>query len=221
MLLSGADAARGQGLRRGAERAEAGDRLGIFQGLSHSELSRQLREPLAPSSRGCAVASTACATASIAPGDPMNLRNPERADALAGEYVLGNAARRATAAVRAYRAHRTDRGRCGARLGRASFCRWPSRCPRSPRHPASGRRSSPASAAPPRRARARSLLWAPAGWWRGLALVGLATSLALAIALAQARGGGAGGHVVVVLAGATPSRRWSRLPLVRARLFWP
>jgi anti-sigma-K factor RskA len=27
------------------------------------------------------------------------------------------------------------------------------------------------------------LLWTPAGWWRGLALAGLATSLALAIAL--------------------------------------
>src|SRR5207247_2415089 len=48
--------------------------------------------------------------------------------------------------------------------------------------------------------RARSLLWAPAVWWRGLALVGLATSLALAIALLKPGAEAPEGTLVVVLA---------------------
>jgi anti-sigma-K factor RskA len=112
----------------------------------------------------------------------MNLRDPERADALAGEYVLGTL--RGRARQRFERVARTERIVADAVRG------WEERLlplaeALSPIAPPSRvwaailARIRSAPAAP----RARSLLWTPVGWWRGLALAGLATSLALAIAL--------------------------------------
>jgi anti-sigma-K factor RskA len=112
----------------------------------------------------------------------MNLRDPERADALAGEYVLGTL--RGRARQRFERLARTERIVADAVRG------WEERLlplaeALSPIAPPSRvwaailARIRIAAAAP----RARSLPWTPAGWWRGLALVGLATSLVLALAL--------------------------------------
>jgi len=112
----------------------------------------------------------------------MNLRDPERADALAGEYVLGTL--RGRARQRFERLARTERIVADAVRG------WEERLlplaeALSPIAPPSRvwaailARIRIAAAAP----RAGSLPWTPAGWWRGLALVGLATSLVLALAL--------------------------------------
>jgi anti-sigma-K factor RskA len=111
----------------------------------------------------------------------MNLRDPDRADALAGEYVLGTL--RGRARQRFERVARTERIVADAVRG------WEERLlplaeALSPNAPPSRVwaailariRSAPAP-------RARSLLGTPVGWWRSLALAGLATSLALAIAL--------------------------------------
>jgi len=128
----------------------------------------------------------------------MNLRDPERADALAGEYVLGTL--RGRARQRFERLARTERIVADAVRG------WEERLlplaeALSPIAPPSRvwaailARIRSAPAAP----RARSLLWTPVGWWRGLALVGLATSLALAVALLKPAP--PEGTLVVVLAG--------------------
>ncbi|HEV8257463.1 MAG TPA: anti-sigma factor, partial [Casimicrobiaceae bacterium] len=128
----------------------------------------------------------------------MNLRDPERADALAGEYVLGTL--RGRARQRFERLARTERIVADAVRG------WEERLlplaeALSPIAPPSRvwaailARIRSAPAAP----RARSLLWTPVGWWRGLALVGLATSLALAVALLKPAP--PEGMLVVVLAG--------------------
>ena len=114
----------------------------------------------------------------------MNLHDPERADALAGEYVLGTL--RGRARQRLERLARTDRIVADAVRG------WEERL-----WAAILARIRSAATTP----RARSLLWAPAGWWRGLALVGLATSLALAIALLKPAPEAPEGTLVVVLAG--------------------
>jgi anti-sigma-K factor RskA len=127
----------------------------------------------------------------------LNLRDPERADALAGEYVLGTL--RGRARQRFERVVRTDRIVADAVRG------WEERllplaealppiAPPSRVWAAILARIRSAATTP----RARSLLWAPVGWWRGLALVGLATSLALAIALLKPA---PEGTLVVVLAG--------------------
>ena len=128
----------------------------------------------------------------------MNFRDPERADALAGEYVLGTL--RGRARQRFERVARTERIVADAVRG------WEERLlplaeALSPIAPPSRvwaailARIRSAPAAP----RARSLLWTPVGWWRGLALVGLATSLALAVALLKPAP--PEGTLVVVLAG--------------------
>jgi anti-sigma-K factor RskA len=128
----------------------------------------------------------------------MNLRDPERADALAGEYVLGTL--RGRARQRFERVARTERIVADAVRG------WEERllplaealppiAPPSRVWAAILARIRSAPAAP----RARSLLWTPVGWWRGLALVGLATSLALAVALLKPAP--PEGTLVVVLAG--------------------
>ena len=128
----------------------------------------------------------------------MNLRDPERADALAGEYVLGTL--RGRARQRFERLARTERIVADAVRG------WEERllplaealppiAPPSRVWAAILARIRSAPAAP----RARSLLWTPVGWWRGLALVGLATSLALAVALLKPAP--PEGTLVVVLAG--------------------
>jgi anti-sigma-K factor RskA len=127
----------------------------------------------------------------------MNLRDPERADALAGEYVLGTL--RGRARQRFERVARTERIVADAVRG------WEERLlplaeALSPIAPPSRVwaailariRSGPAAP------RARSLLWTPVGWWRGFALVGLATSLALAVVLLRPA---PEGTLVVVLAG--------------------
>jgi anti-sigma-K factor RskA len=127
----------------------------------------------------------------------MNLRNPERADALAGEYVLGTL--RGRARQRFERLVRTERIVADALRG------WEERllplaealppvAPSSRVWAAILARIRSAATAP----RPRSLLWTPAGWWRGLALAGLATSLVLAIALLKPA---PEGTLVVVLAG--------------------
>jgi len=135
----------------------------------------------------------------------MNLHDPERADALAGEYVLGTL--RGRARQRLERLARTDRIVADAVRG------WEERllplaealppiAPPSRVWAAILARIRSAATTP----RARSLLWAPAGWWRGLALVGLATSLALAIALLKPAPEAPEGTLVVVLAGGDASR---------------
>ena len=130
----------------------------------------------------------------------MNLRDPERADALAGEYVLGTL--RGRARQRFERLVRTERIVADALRG------WEERllplaealppiAPPSRVWAAILARIRSAAATP----RARSLLWARASWWRGLALVGLATSLALAIALFKPVAEAPEGTLVIVLAG--------------------
>ncbi|MDQ2963858.1 MAG: anti-sigma factor [Pseudomonadota bacterium] len=130
----------------------------------------------------------------------MNLRDPQRADALAGEYVLGTL--RGRARQRFARLARTERILADAVRG------WEERLlplaeALSPIAPPSRvwaailARIRSAAAAP----RARSLLWTPLGWWRGFALVGLATSLALAVALLKPAPERLEGTLVVVLAG--------------------
>jgi anti-sigma-K factor RskA len=130
----------------------------------------------------------------------MNLRDPERADALAGEYVLGTL--RGRARQRFERLARTERIVADAVRG------WEERLlplaeALSPIAPPSRvwaailARIRSAAAAP----RARSLLWTPVGWWRGFAFVGLATSLVLALALLKPAPEVPEGTLVVVLAG--------------------
>jgi len=130
----------------------------------------------------------------------MNLHDPERADALAGEYVLGTL--RGRARQRFERLAQTDRIVADALRG------WEERLlplaealppivPPSRVWAAILARIRSAAATP----RARSLLWAPGGWWRGLALVGLATSLALAIALFKPAAEAPEGTLVIVFAG--------------------
>ena len=96
----------------------------------------------------------------------MNLHDPERADALAGEYVLGTL--RGRARQRLKRLARTDRIVADAVRG------WEERllplaealppiAPPSRVWAAILARIRSAATTP----RARSLLWAPAGWWRG------------------------------------------------------
>ena len=127
----------------------------------------------------------------------MNVRDPERADALAGEYVLGTL--RGRARQRFERVARTERIVADAVRG------WEERllplaeavspiAPPSRVWAAILARIRSTAAAP----RARSLLWTSVGWWRGFALVGLATSLALAVALLRPA---PEGTLVVVLAG--------------------
>ncbi len=130
----------------------------------------------------------------------MNLHDPELADAVAGEYVLGTL--RGRARQRLERLARSDRIVADAVRG------WEERllplaealppiAPPSRVWAAILARIRSAATTP----RARSLRWAPAGWWRGLALVGLATSLALAIALLKPGTQAPEGTLVVVLAG--------------------
>lgn len=130
----------------------------------------------------------------------MNLRDPERADALAGEYVLGTL--RGRARERFERLARTERILADAVRG------WEERLlplaeALSPIAPPS--RVWSAILARIRGADAgahgRSLLRTPVGWWRGIALVGLATSLALAVALLRPAPERLEGTLVVVLAG--------------------
>ena len=129
----------------------------------------------------------------------MNLRDPERADALAGEYVLGTL--RGRARQRFERLARTERIVADAVRG------WEERllplaeavspiAPPSRVWAAILARIRDAAAAP----RARSLLWTPVGWWRGFAFVGLATSLVLALALLKPAPELPEGTLVVVLA---------------------
>jgi anti-sigma-K factor RskA len=130
----------------------------------------------------------------------MNLRDPERADALAGEYVLGTL--RGRARQRFERLARTERILADAVRG------WEERLlplaeALSPIAPPSRvwsgilARIRGADAGP----RGRSLLRIPVAWWRGGALVGLATSLALAVALLKPAPERLEGALVVVLAG--------------------
>src|SRR5690348_5471218 len=125
----------------------------------------------------------------------MNLGRPGRADALAGEYVLGTLRGRARA--RFERAARTDRALADA------VQRWEERLlPLS--------EALPPIEPPDRVWRAiqgrigsrepRTSFWTNLGWWRGLALASLAAVVALSILLVKPAER-AEGAVVAVLAG--------------------
>jgi anti-sigma-K factor RskA len=126
----------------------------------------------------------------------MNLRRPERADALAGEYVLGTLRGRARA--RFERGVRSDRALADA------VQRWEERLvPLSEALP---------PVEPPERVwraiearigarAARAGFWTSLGWWRGLALASLAAVVALSILLFKPAAERTEGAVVAVLAG--------------------
>jgi len=126
----------------------------------------------------------------------MNLGRPDRADALAGEYVLGTL--RGRARERFERAARTERALADA------VERWEERLlPLSEALP---------PVDPPERVwraiqvriggRApRTSFWTSLGWWRGLALASLAAVIALSVLLLKPAGERAEGAVVAVLAG--------------------
>jgi anti-sigma-K factor RskA len=130
----------------------------------------------------------------------MKLTDPERADAVAGEYVLGTL--RGQARARFERLARDDR-----RLSDALRA-WEERLlPLAEAlHPV----------APPSRVwvailkrigghaatrRAKPSLWTRVGWWRGLALASLAAAFALAVAVLMPAHERPEGTIVVVLAG--------------------
>src|SRR5215470_16170627 len=127
----------------------------------------------------------------------MNLGRPDRADALAAEYVLGTL--RGRARQRFERAVRMDRA-----LGEA-VQRWEERLlPLAEALPpvrppervwrAIQARVGSASAS-------RTMFWSSLGWWRGLALASLAAVIALSVLLLRPAGERAEGAVVAVLAG--------------------
>jgi anti-sigma-K factor RskA len=130
----------------------------------------------------------------------MNLTDPERADAIAGEYVLGTL--RGKARARFERLARSDRTLSDAVRG------WEERLLPL----AEGLRP----VAPPSRVwvaillrtrdnaatrRAKPSLWTRVGWWRGLALASLAAAFALAVALLIPVHERSEGAIVIVLAG--------------------
>ena len=130
----------------------------------------------------------------------MNLTDPERADALAGEYVLGTL--RGAARARFERIARTDRRLSDAVRG------WEERlmplaealppvAPPSRVWVAVLARIRGTAAAP----RARTSLWTRVGWWRGLALASLAAAFALAVAVFTPAPERPEGTLIVVLAG--------------------
>lgn len=128
----------------------------------------------------------------------MNLGHPERAEALAGEYVLGTL--RGPARARFERLSRTERNLAEA------VRRWEERLlPFADQVPPvvpparvwqSIRARIRAPGAPPLRASPGG----GSGWWRAVALSSLALALVLAVALFRPPGEGAA--LVVVLAGA-------------------
>ena len=155
--------------RRSASRSGAASRrstagqkqaiaLAFYQGLSHSELARHL----APAAGHGQVVGAARTRAPE--GMPrrrrrpslsaerdghrptaMNYRTPERADALAAQYVLGTLSRAGARPLRSAGAWRPVRGCARYAPGKTACCRWPKACRRSRRRHASGRPSSPAS----------------------------------------------------------------------------
>jgi anti-sigma-K factor RskA len=126
----------------------------------------------------------------------VNLDRPERADALAAEYVLGTLRGRARA--RLERALRTDR-----LLGDA-VRRWEERLlplaqalpPVEPPERVWRAIESRIAAGAP-----RASFWSSLGWWRGLALASLAAVIALAALLLRPGAERPEGAVVAVLAG--------------------
>jgi anti-sigma-K factor RskA len=127
----------------------------------------------------------------------MNLSRPDRADALAAEYVLGTL--RGRARDRFERAARADRALEDA------IRRWEERL-----LPLAG--ALPAVEPPERVWRAiqarigvpqatRAPFWTNLGWWRGLALASLAAVVALSLFLLRPAAERTEGAVVAVLAG--------------------
>jgi anti-sigma-K factor RskA len=130
----------------------------------------------------------------------MNLTDPERADAVAGEYVLGTL--RGQARARFERLARSDRRVSDAvhgweerllPLGEA----LPPVAPPSRVWVAILARIRGSAAAP----RAQSSLWTRVGWWRGLALASLAAVFALAVVVLKPAPERLEGTLVIVLAG--------------------
>jgi anti-sigma-K factor RskA len=130
----------------------------------------------------------------------VNLRNPERADAIAGEYVLGTLRGRARA--RFERIARTERPVADAvRAWEERLLPLAETLPPVPppervwnaiRERIQGTAARPEAPAP---------RLASVGWWRGIALSSLALALALAVVLLKPAPQQPEGVLVVVLAG--------------------
>jgi anti-sigma-K factor RskA len=126
----------------------------------------------------------------------MNLGRPDRADALAGEYVLGTL--RGRARGRFERAVRTERALADAvqrwedRLLPLSEALPPVEPPQRVWRAIQGRIGGHAP---------RASFWTSLGWWRGLALASLAAVVALSILVFKPAAERAEGAVVAVLAG--------------------
>src|SRR5262249_14774278 len=191
--------ARGWRVRRDAgSRTEAGDRARVLPGT----LPRRARAPSAATAGDGEIldpprSRTASDLSRSGRSAVMNLGRPDRADALAAEYVLGTL--RGRARQRFDRAVRADRV-----LGDA-VQRWEDRLlplaeglpPVNPpgrvwRAIQARIGSAPAS---------RMTFWSSLGWWRGLALVSLAAVVALSVLLLRPGAERAEGAVVAVLAG--------------------
>jgi anti-sigma-K factor RskA len=128
----------------------------------------------------------------------MNVRNAEQLDAIAGEYVLGTLGGRAR--------QRFERLALTHRIVADAIRAWEDRLlplaeALPPIVPPSGVWTAIVSRIGGRGGASSTSRPASVGWWRGLALAGLAMSLALAVVLLKGTPERPEGNLVIVLAG--------------------
>jgi anti-sigma-K factor RskA len=129
----------------------------------------------------------------------MNFGDQERADAVAGEYVLGTLRGRARA--RFERLARSQRSVADALRGWQERLLPLAETLRPVEPPARVWAAILARIGEGTASSARAPLWARAGWWRGLALASVAVAVALAVAFFRPAAERPEGTLVVVLAG--------------------